>query len=157
MPEQTAPAKKKGRPPFLATKEQRIVVTAMVAGGTEQKWVAEYLHINISTLKRHFKSELRNGVGVVGARLNATAIQKALSGDKTLLIFALKTRFGWSETNRHQFVGKDGNPISFDSLDDNSIDQLMSALRASLHADEARGDSEHAGELRRSGNEDMGS
>lgn len=121
-----------GRPHYVPTDEQRAICRAMAAGAVDHVYIAQYFGISRNTLERKFKEELRSGKGLVGARLTMTAMQKALGGDRVMLMFVLKTQYGWRETNGHQWLGKNGDPISFDSLDDSSLDQVLAALKTAV-------------------------
>lgn len=58
------------KPSFQPTKEQRNVVTVMVAGGIQQIEIAAALGIDKSTLAKYFKPELKYGL----ARANAQVV-----------------------------------------------------------------------------------
>ena len=48
---------KRGRPPFIPTKEQRNYCRAMVACGMSQAEMATVFHITTGTLRKAFKAE----------------------------------------------------------------------------------------------------
>src|SRR5580692_8495739 len=125
---------KRGRPPFIPTKEQRNYARAMVACGMSQAEMATVLHINGGTLRRAFKSELKDGETVVMSAVMGKLVQKAMNDDNACMFVILKTRGGWRETNNHQLLGRDGQPINFDSLSPESLDQVIFALRAAINA-----------------------
>jgi DNA-binding XRE family transcriptional regulator len=125
---------KRGRPPFIPTKEQRNYARAMVACGMTQDEMATVFHISPATLRKAFKTELKDGETVVMAAVKGKLVQKAMNGDNGRMFFLLKTRGGFRETNNHQLLGKDGQPISFDSLAPEALDQVIFALRAALDA-----------------------
>jgi hypothetical protein len=116
----------------------------MVACGMSQAEMATVFHINAGTLRRAFKAELRDGETVVMSAVKGKLVQKAMNGDNACMFFLLKTRGGWRETNNHQLLGKDGQPISFDSLSPESLDQVIFALRAALNAPAGGGDEAEA-------------
>ena len=137
---------KRGRPPFIPTKEQRNYTRAMVACGMSQAEMATVFHINGQTLRKAFKAELKDGETVVMSAVKGKLVQKAMNGNNACMFFLLKTRGGWRETNNHQLLGKDGQPISFDSLSTESLDQVIFALRAALNAPAGGGsETEEAG------------
>ena len=106
----------------------------MVACGMTQDEMATVFHISPATMRKAFKAELKDGETVVMAAVKGKLVQKAMNGDNGCMFFLLKTRGGFRETNNHQLLGKDGQPISFDSLAPEALDQVIFALRAALNA-----------------------
>jgi hypothetical protein len=96
--------------------------------------MATVFHINGQTLRKAFKAELKDGETVVMSAVKGKLVQKAMNGDNACMFFLLKTRGGWRETNNHQLLGRDGQPINFDSLSPESLDQVIFALRAAINA-----------------------
>jgi high-affinity Fe2+/Pb2+ permease len=82
---------------FEPTDKERLQVELMVAGGITQDDICLALDIAKKTLAKHFKAELERGSAKVHAKLASSALAMALAGDKTMMIFVLKTRFGWRD------------------------------------------------------------
>ena len=109
--------KKRGRPAFRATKDQRRLVESMVAIGIEQDHIGEILvsdkypkGISDETLRRHFKREIRLGTSRANVKVagNLFAIATAyppLPGTVTAAFGWMNNRGGW--TNRHSVEGGD--------------------------------------------------
>lgn len=107
-------AKRAGRPPFKPTDEQRKMVEMFAACGIPQEEIARVVSpggIAKHTLQKHFREELDTGVIKANALIAGTLFNKAKAGDTASVIFWLKTRARWRETNVHELVGKDGAPI----------------------------------------------
>lgn len=91
-------------PPFVPTETQRELVAILVAGGVTHDVIARYIEnpatkkpIGVRTLEKHFREELHNGIMLANARLVEKAYHMAIGGEKTMLIFLLKTRMGYKE------------------------------------------------------------
>lgn len=105
--------------PFVPTAEQRQLVASMAGVGCT---ALEILHcvpwgqpdgkpISESTLIKHFGAELERGRALAGMRLKKSAYELAQGGDKTMLIFLLKTKHGYSETVKVENSGPNGAPL----------------------------------------------
>lgn len=108
--------------PFEATDEQRAKVKEYARVCNDDQ-IAILLGISVSTLQRHFRPELDAGRAQVAATIGAKLIAQALAGDKTAMIFYLKTKGGWSQ--KHEIVGKDGGPIRTFDLSGYTPEQLQ--------------------------------
>jgi hypothetical protein len=82
---------------YVPTDEDRESVRYLKSCGFTNIEIGQALDISDATLLRHYRKELDVGFNYVHGRLAKNAIQLALSGDKTMMIFILKTKFGWSE------------------------------------------------------------
>jgi hypothetical protein len=112
MTEKTQP-KKRGRPPFQPTEEERQQVTRMAVAGITHEQIALCVRngIDADTLKKHFKQELATSKIKAIANLAGNLYQRAMAGDTTSSIFYLKTQGGWKETTRNEVTGADGGPV----------------------------------------------
>lgn len=68
-------------------------------------------HPTEKTLRKHFRAELDRGHALSGMQLKKRAYDMAVGGDKTMLIFVLKTQFGWRETVAVENSGPNGAPL----------------------------------------------
>ncbi len=108
-----------GRPPFSPTADQRHLVERLTSRGAALDEVAEVLAalvpsgrpLDPKTLRKHFSRELSRGRAHAARRLKQKAFDLAAGGDRTMLIFLLKTQHGYSETTRFEQTGKDGAPV----------------------------------------------
>ena len=110
---------RRGPPPYAPTDEHRQLVEGMVGLGLKRVDVASLMGISPTTLREHFRAELRNGDAkaiynvATGLYKNATTPTKRYpGGDVAAQIFFLKVRAGWRETTRHEMTGPDGEPIA---------------------------------------------
>ena len=88
--------------------ESREAVSTLTAAGWPQTDIMKLLGIGSKhTLTRHYRHELNEGALAVHSALAQGAIRMALGGDRTMLIFVLKTKFGWRERER---ASDDGTP-----------------------------------------------
>jgi hypothetical protein len=83
----------------------------MAATGSPHAAIARALSISEDTLARHFGPELTHGHEDVTAAISKGVAEMALKGDKTMAIFYLKTRAGWSERTHVGYLGADGRPV----------------------------------------------
>ena len=103
--------------PHEPTDTTRTVVRALAAFGATREDIAGQLAINIKTLDKHYRRELDLGrieaTARVAERLYKLATQEEITGASvTAMIFWLKCRAGWRETDRHEVVGAGGkNPV----------------------------------------------
>lgn len=98
----------RGQQPFVATDQQRADVKAWIKVTTADV-IAAKLGISRDTLDRHFKDELREGRFEAVAHIGGKLIERAMRGDKTCMIFYLRTQGKWSTRIEH--TGPDGGPL----------------------------------------------
>ena len=102
-----------GRKPFAPTNAQREAVRRMSGIGLTQPQIAQLIGDGIceDTLVKYFGTELELGRAQRGRKLMQCAFNRALKGSDKLLIFLLKTQYGFKETDRHEIAGPNGGPI----------------------------------------------
>lgn len=114
-----------GNPPFVPTEQQRSDVRTWIKIA-DADTIAGYMGISRDTLDRHFKRELKEGRFMMIATLGAKAIDMAMKGDRTMLIFVLRTQGKWN--TRVELAGPDGGPLRFvdvsQALENYSDEQL---------------------------------
>lgn len=98
----------RGQQPFVATDEQRANVRSWIKV-TSADVIAAKLGISRDTLDRHFKTELQEGRFEAVAHIGGKLIERAMRGDKTCMIFYLRTQGKWSTRIEH--TGPDGGPL----------------------------------------------
>lgn len=101
-----------GRKWHRPTAETRKQVTLLAAVGARHEDIASKLGISADTLVRHYQAELDAGRIDANARVAQTLYQQALAGNTAAMIFWLKARAGWRETQVHQHSGADGLPLA---------------------------------------------
>jgi DNA-binding transcriptional ArsR family regulator len=94
------------------TDEKRKLVQTLAAVGITYEDIASKLDISADTLTKHYKAELINGRVDANANIGQKLYQQANGGNTQAQIFWLKTRAGWSETNKHEITGASGIPLS---------------------------------------------
>ena len=126
-----------GRPRWVPTREQRLLVEIYAAVGIQRGIIAEMMEVSVNTLTRACRKELDHGLQKANAKVAAKLFQKAMSGDSACMMFWMKTRAGWRETDRLGRLGfaEDGAraepQFDFSLLTDEELAQLE-GIRARL-------------------------
>ncbi len=110
-PKKPVPQKTGHRPPHEPTKENRLMVQVMIAGGIEHIHIAGVLRISRPTLRKHYKHELATGAAEANASIVASLFKAAKGGNVKAAIWWTQARMGWSETQKVETTGPDGRPI----------------------------------------------
>ncbi len=100
-----------GRPPHEPTKESRLTVAVMIAGGIEQAHIAAGLGLSRPTLRKHYRNEIKSGGARANGNVVAALYKQAIGGNVKAQIHWTERRMGWTETSTVENVGKDGKPI----------------------------------------------
>lgn len=92
------PKPKRDTTPHEPTKATRDTVSLHALVGTPQEVIADVLGIDPKTLRKHYREELDQALAKANATIGGTLFNKAKSGDTSAMIFWLKTRAGFRET-----------------------------------------------------------
>ena len=112
MDENIKDDKKVGRPPHLPDADTRNRVYELSKVGTRYEDIATMLSISADTLTKYYKPEFQKGRIEANAAIASTLYEKAKAGDTTSMIFWLKSRAQWKETQKHEHGGDpDGQPV----------------------------------------------
>jgi hypothetical protein len=99
------------RKPHEPTDAQRQLVQLHATIGTTQDTIARILGIDAKTLRLHYRDELDLAHAKANATIGGALFNKAKAGDTAAMIFWMKTRAQWRETN-HTLHGNDpDNPL----------------------------------------------
>lgn len=124
----------KPEPRTLTTQDvenlKRHNVKALVATQTPLKAIADMVGCSVTTLRKKYASELKNGHDYVYARVSLGMVNDAFKGDIRAKMAWLRQFGGWQEIIRRELTGKNGEPISIRSLDSDSLVQIVKALGA---------------------------
>src|SRR6516165_5979145 len=93
MSEITGTKRRRGRQPYVPTERDRESVTRMRANRIPLAVIARIMAIDLTTLQKHYKTELENGKENVIAALSSVILRAALQGDVRAAESWLK-RFG---------------------------------------------------------------
>ena len=126
--EQTPPRTLKVRTTEDVRRIRSQQVRMMASTDTELKAMANLLDITVSELRRDYRKELNNGRNYVYAALSVKLVNNAMSGDVRSMLAWLRQFGGWQEISRREITGKNGEPISFRSLDATSLAAVLEAL-----------------------------
>ena len=88
-----------GRKPHEPSKASRDTVRLHSAIGTPQEDVARLLKIDVKTLLKYYRDELDLGLAAANAQVGGALYNKAIGGDTAAMIFWMKTRARWRETD----------------------------------------------------------
>lgn len=98
------------------TDETRKMVEAAAGVGLAHNTIATLIGITDKTLRRRYRKELNEGVAKAHFNVGKTTYERAIAGDRTLLIWYEKTRMGMRETVQvttppgEPFFGVEGEP-----------------------------------------------
>lgn len=89
-----------GRPAHVPDAKSRRIVETLAGFGLTHKQLGEVVGLDDNTLRKHYADELKTGAAKVEAMLVGRLME--FTGRKDMvglraLVFALKSRFGWSE------------------------------------------------------------
>lgn len=133
-----------GRPPFVATDEERKLVLALAAYGIPQEAMVllikrprgkagELKPISVPTLVKHFRTELDEGepsvIAKVADSLVKTALDRTHPGHVVAARFFLKARAGWRETDRVTHDGAVDFNLDFSGATDEELAILEKFLK----------------------------
>jgi len=125
----------RGRPKFEPTEQQRQQCAALIAFAIPEKQIAARFSITEKTLRKHFRSEIDNGLAEANAQVGATLFKMATSGKVVAAtIFWAKTRMGYREIDRHEITGADGGPVDVRNIPDDQLTRLLSVHGAGAAA-----------------------
>jgi len=98
---------------FQPSDEQRQRVRALAGYGVKHKQIAALLDLNsTTTLRKHFREELRQGPLEARAQMLSRLFKLAVSGrHPAQTMFWLKTRAGWRETGNQEEAITPNRPI----------------------------------------------
>lgn len=84
-----------GQAPFVPTEAQAFEVRTLARILTIEQ-VADELGISVNTIYRHYHKDFKAGRREVTKAVSSKLITQAMNGDKTAMIFYLKTQGGWN-------------------------------------------------------------
>ena len=137
--------KTQSRPAFTPTPEQRCLVRAGALAGLPQDAIAGAIGVDRKTLTKNFAVELEHAKTEVIARAERTLVDLALGipeardergvvtewtrePDEACLMFLLKTRAGWRETNHPEISDPDDGPFKFKNLTYEEVNERIDVL-----------------------------
>ena len=112
-----------GRPAWEPTAEERKLVASLAAYGVRQEEIAAVVSVSVDSLARHCRKELDTGAIRANARVAEALYQKAVNGNVTAMIFWLKTRARWRETDRLEVTDPESKPLG-----SGAVAELMNKL-----------------------------
>ena len=95
----------------VPTEETKKLAKTLAAVGIRHEDIAAKLEISADTLVKHYKRELDDGRVDANAAIGRSLYEQAKTGNTAAMIFWLKTRAGWKETERHEIAGADGGDL----------------------------------------------
>lgn len=129
-------AGKGGMPLHEPTRATREVVQLHTLVGTPQDQIAQIIGIDPKTLRKHYRAEIDLASAKANATIGGALFNKAKDGDTASMIFWMKTRAGWRETNRTELTSPDGSmsprpPVDLSGVSDKALKEIAKAMEAS--------------------------
>ncbi len=112
-------------PKTKLSKEDEDWLVRCARNGVSQKVAANGCGMSSGTLynvlekRRDLYNKIEEARAQASEALAGVAYDIAMEGDVKMLIFLLKTRLGWRETNRLEVTGNDGAPVKHIALNVN--------------------------------------
>jgi transposase len=100
-----------GRPPHEPTEQTRLQAKTLAAVGIRHEDIAAKLGITADTLTKYYRKELDDGRVDANAQIGKSLFEQARAGNTSAMIFWLKTRAGWKETQVQEHTGPEGQPL----------------------------------------------
>ena len=100
-----------GRPPHQPTDQTKLQAKTLAAVGIKHEDIAAKIGISADTLVKYYKQELDDGRVDSNAQIGKSLYEQAKAGNTAAMIFWLKTRAGWKETQVQEHTGPDGTPL----------------------------------------------
>lgn len=125
--------KKQTKPPHVVTEARRKLVELHATIGTPQEIIADLLGIDAKTLRKYYREELDLSMAKANAAIGGALYNKALKGDTAAMLFWMKTRAGWKETQVHDHSSSDGSMTPQAPVIDAAL-LSTDTLREILHA-----------------------
>jgi uncharacterized protein YjcR len=100
-----------GRPAHQPTDQNRLQVKTLAAVGIRFEDIAAKLGISADTLTKYYAKDLDDGRVDANAAIGKSLYDQARNGNTAAMIFWLKTRAGWKETNSLELTGADGGAL----------------------------------------------
>lgn len=103
--------------------------------------IALALGVSYSTLRRRkadserFEQAIKRGKAKANVFVGGALMEKIRNGDTASIIFYMKSRCGWKETNRTELTGQDGGAVKVETSPDLSgVDlEKLKAVREMLY------------------------
>lgn len=119
---------KAGAPSHEPTAHTKEIVKLHAAVGTPQEIIASIIEIDPKTLRKHYRRELDLSLAQANAQIGGKLYNKAMQGDTASIIFWLKTRAGFKETNAVDVYQNQGPaPTNPQDLTDEQIAEFILA------------------------------
>lgn len=97
------------RPPHKPTPELRQLVQLHATVGTDHDQIAKVIGVDPKTLRKHYRQELDLALAKANATIGGMLFNKAKNGDTAAMIFWMKTKARWRETNHIDHTSSDGS------------------------------------------------
>lgn len=115
-----------GNPPFEPTEQMRADVVAWTKAGLTTEDCGTLLNVSRQTIERHFKRERAVAKIETKRAIAGKLTMMALKGDKTCMIFWLRTQAKWNVRVEH--TGEGGGPIRTIDLSGFSLEEQRMLL-----------------------------
>ena len=104
--------------PHEPTPQTRAQVQTMSMAGIRQETIADIVDVDPKTLRKYYRKELDHATAKVISQTASLLFDQCKAGNVSAMMFLLKTRGGWRETNQIDHTSSDGSmtPKPFSGL-----------------------------------------
>lgn len=104
--------------------KSRATVEAMVSYGIPHEDIAKVIGIDDKTLRKHYRHEIDTASAKANSQVAQRLYKKCMNDDTASIIFWLKTRAKWAETQKHEHGGDGGGPIQIEATLKTILDDI---------------------------------
>src|SRR5580700_7636078 len=122
------PAPKRKPPAEYKPKTDYERAMMLVSTGVDIRIMAELMGCGVEEFRKRYRKEMTRGHDYVYGVVTESLVRAAFGGDQRAQMAWLRQFGGWMETTRKEITGRDGQPISIQSLDGPSLLAIVEAL-----------------------------
>ena len=112
------------------TEKNRKQVSSMSMAGIDQEIISSIIEVDAKTLRKYYRKELDHATAKVVTSVAGKLFEQCMGGNIQAMIFLLKTRGRWKETQEIEHTSPDGSmqpTVDATKLSAKAIKELLKA------------------------------